>query len=246
MEPRSQRKRDKTEAKIALRSILGDFLANRRGMEPCWYRLVSTHNKHIPGTESPSPLPPISQVFGMNAIYSDELLLACGLLYYYGDQLRFREDQWDLLKGEFGLDDCETTQVTIGPLVGTRVRVIRLGAFVGDSEKLQAIRTKEGTFKIKRLRITPQQDEEEDEEDVEKVGENCEGASAGTATASPKPKKAVTIEIGESCNTPIFIAQTIGSQWRALPPSDDECRANLRGHQSLPPFGPSREKACRR
>jgi hypothetical protein len=163
MEPRSLRKRDKTEAKIALRSILGDFLANRRGMEPCWYRLVSTHNKHIPGTESPSPLPPISQVFGMNDIYSDELLLACGLLYYYGDQLRFRENQWDLLKGEFGLDDCETTEVTIGTLVGTRVRVIRLGAFVGDNEKLdgkrQAIRTKEGTFKIKRLRITSQQND---------------------------------------------------------------------------------------
>jgi hypothetical protein len=161
MEPRSQRKRDKTEAKIALRSILGDFLANRRGMEPCWYRLVSTHDKHIPGTESPSPLPPISQVFGMNDIYSDELLLACGLLYYYGDQLRFREKEWDMLKGEFRLDDCETTEVTIATLVGTRVRVIRLGAFVGDNEKLdgkrQAIGTKEGTFKIKRLRITSQQ-----------------------------------------------------------------------------------------
>jgi hypothetical protein len=124
MEPRSRRKNDAKKAKIALRSILGDFLANRRGMEPCWYRLVSTHNKHIPDTESPSPLPPISQVFGMNDIYSDELLLACGLLFYYGDQLRFREAEWELLKGEFKLHDCEIAHVTIENLVGHKVRVI--------------------------------------------------------------------------------------------------------------------------
>ena len=44
-----------------------------------------------------------------------------------------------------------------------------------------------------------------EEEDVEKVGEDCEGTSAGTAfTASPKPKKTVMIEIGEEAyNTPI-------------------------------------------
>jgi hypothetical protein len=142
--------------------------------------------------------------------------------------------------------------------------VIRLGAFVPGNERLsavkQAVRTKEGTFEIKRLGITSQQNdfrgsithhlktiedlerlvvdaedidtgataEEEDvekvgedcegtsagtaitatdataeEEDIEKVAENCEGASAGTATASPKPKKTMTIEIDESYNTPI-------------------------------------------
>jgi hypothetical protein len=48
-------------------------------------------------------------------------------------------------------------------------------------------------------------DEDEDaEDDVEKVGEDREGTSTGTAvTASPQPKNTVTVEIGEAYKTPI-------------------------------------------
>jgi hypothetical protein len=94
--------------------------------------------------------------------------------------------------------------------------------------------------------------EEEDEEDVEKVGEDPEGTSAGTAvTASSKPKHTVTIDVGEESyadlrfkiqNQPWRIPRR-NIQWRALSPSDDECRANLRRHQSLPPFGRPRDKS---
>jgi hypothetical protein len=107
MEPGSRLIRKRTEAKIALRRILGDFLADRCGLEPCWYRLISTRDKHIPGTEKPSHIPALSQVFGMNDRLSDDLLVDCGLLYYVGEQLRFRKKEWDLLRGEFRLDDAE-------------------------------------------------------------------------------------------------------------------------------------------
>jgi hypothetical protein len=40
---------------------------------------------------------------GWTHMLSDELLLACGLLCYNGDQLQFRVEQWDLLVGEFQL-----------------------------------------------------------------------------------------------------------------------------------------------
>jgi hypothetical protein len=111
----------------------------------------------------------------------------------------------------------------------------RLGAF-GDKDSFhagdQAVRTQNGKLKMKRLRISSQQNdfrssitrflmttevlerlvkdaedsaEEEDEEDVEKVGEDPEGTSAGTAvTASSKPKHTVMIDVGEeSYTTPI-------------------------------------------
>jgi hypothetical protein len=66
----------RTEAKIALRSILGEFLANCGMLEPCWYRLFGGRNKYIPRTEEPSYIPALSKVLGMNDMLSEELLLA--------------------------------------------------------------------------------------------------------------------------------------------------------------------------
>jgi hypothetical protein len=138
MEPVSRTSCKRTEEKLALRSILGDFLADRGVLEPCWYRLISTRDKHIPNTEKPSHIPALSQVFGMNDRLSDDLLLACGLLYYHGDQLRVSKQQWELFLGEFRLYDVEVTRLTLTALIGCRVNVIRIGAFVGDDEKLDA------------------------------------------------------------------------------------------------------------
>ncbi len=97
-----------SEAIRALRSILGEFFADRSVSEPCWYRLISARDKYIPRTEKPAHIPALSHVFGMNDKLSDELLLACGLLYYHGEQLRVGEKEWEsLLKRSAGgwIDD---------------------------------------------------------------------------------------------------------------------------------------------
>jgi hypothetical protein len=97
MEPEIGPIRGVKEAKIALRSILGEFFADRSVSEPCWYRIFGDRNKYIPNTEEPSHIPALSMVFGMNDKLSDELLLACGLLYYHGEQLRVRKSGWESL-----------------------------------------------------------------------------------------------------------------------------------------------------
>jgi hypothetical protein len=144
MKPGSRTSRKRFEAKIALWSIFGDFLADRCVMKPRWYHLISTRNKHIPGTEKPSHIPALSQVFGMNDMLSDELLLACGLLHYHGNQLRFREEQWELLQGEFQLYDAEVSRV------GSKEKVIRLGALwlmmISLMQGKRAVRTKDETL----------------------------------------------------------------------------------------------------
>jgi hypothetical protein len=91
MKPGSRNRSTISEAKRALRRILGDFFADRSVAEPYWYRLISARDKHIPYTEKPAHIPALSHVFGMNDKLSDELLLACGLLYYHGEELRFFE-----------------------------------------------------------------------------------------------------------------------------------------------------------
>jgi hypothetical protein len=97
MEPGGRNILKKAEARIALRSILGDFFADRSVSEACWYRLISGRDKYIPSTEKPSHIPALSRVFGISDRLSDELLLACGLLYYHGDQLRVRKKEWESL-----------------------------------------------------------------------------------------------------------------------------------------------------
>jgi hypothetical protein len=239
---------ERTEAKkIALRSILGEFLANCSGeLEPCWYRIFGDRDKYIPNTEKPSHIPALSGVFGVNDELSDELLLACGLIYYHSGKLRIKNKEWESLLIEFRLnDDVEVTSLTHTNLIGSRVHVIRIGSLgaqksfrAGD----QAASIQNGTLKIEPLTIYSQQNDfrnsitrhlmttevpkglvkdaegsvidkdaqevEDEEEDDEKVGEDREGTSAGTAviavTASSKPKHTVTIDIGEeSYNTPI-------------------------------------------
>jgi hypothetical protein len=74
----------------------------------------------------------------MNDRLSDDLLLACGLLHYYGDQLRVSKQQWEFFRGEFRLYDVAVARLTLTALIGSRVNVIRMGAFVGDDEKLDA------------------------------------------------------------------------------------------------------------
>jgi hypothetical protein len=39
-----------------------------------------------------------------------------------------------------------------------------------------------------------------------------------------------------------FLDHLLGTQWHTLLPSDDGCRAIIRRHQSLPPFGRLRDK----
>jgi hypothetical protein len=156
-----------SEAIRALRSILGEFFADRSVSEPCWYRLISARDKYIPRTEKPAHIPALSHVFGMNDKLSDELLLECGLLYYHGEQLRVNGKGWQSLLSEFRLDDVEVTVLTHTQLIGSRVNVIRIGAFridaFGDKDSFnagdQAVRIQNGTLKLKRLRINSQQND---------------------------------------------------------------------------------------
>jgi hypothetical protein len=62
MEPEISPIRKEKEAKIALRSILGEFLANCSVLEPCWYRIFGARNKYIPNTEEPSHIPALSKI----------------------------------------------------------------------------------------------------------------------------------------------------------------------------------------
>jgi hypothetical protein len=98
----------------------------------------------------------------MNDRLSDDLLLACGLLYYHGDQLRVSKQQWELFRGEFRLCDVEVTCLTLTALIESRVNVIRIGA-LGKKTPFhageQAECTQKGTMKMKRLRITSQQND---------------------------------------------------------------------------------------
>jgi hypothetical protein len=64
MEPGSRTSRKRTEAKLALRSILDDFLADRGVLEPYWYRLISTRDKDRPNTEKPSHIPALPRSLG--------------------------------------------------------------------------------------------------------------------------------------------------------------------------------------
>jgi hypothetical protein len=158
---------ERTEAKIALRSILGEFLANCCGeLEPCWYRIFGARNKYIPNTtdEEPSPIPALSKVFGISDMLTDELLLACGLLEPYGEgEFRVNQEEWESLLKQFHLiDEVEVTAETHRNLIGEKVQVIRIGSFgaplpfsAGD----QAVCIQNGTLKMKRLAIYSQQND---------------------------------------------------------------------------------------
>jgi hypothetical protein len=103
----------------------------------------------------------------MNDKLSDELLLACGLLYYHGEQLRVSTNGWQSLLSEFRLDDVEVPVLTHTQLIGARVNVIWIGAFridaFGDKDSFnagdQAVRIQNGTLKMKRLQINSQQND---------------------------------------------------------------------------------------
>ena len=152
MEPDRRRSRKRTEAKIALRSILGEFLANCSVLEPCWYRIISTRNKYIPDTEEPSHISAVSKFFGMNDKLSDDLLLACGLLKPHGEGIRVNKTEWESLRREFRLDDdVEVTAQTNKKLIGQKVHMIRMGLLVRRRLSMQAVRTQNETFKMKRL-----------------------------------------------------------------------------------------------
>jgi hypothetical protein len=105
-------------------------------------RRATAGNRNV--RTKPSHIPALSQVFGMNDMLSDELLLACGLLHYHGNQLRFREEQWELLQGEFQLYDAEVSRV------GSKEKVIRLGALwlmmISLMQGKRAVRTKDETL----------------------------------------------------------------------------------------------------
>ncbi len=74
MEPEIGPIRKRSEAKIALRSILGEFLSDCSVLEPCWYRIFGARDEYIPNTNEPSHTPALSKIFGMNDKLSDELL----------------------------------------------------------------------------------------------------------------------------------------------------------------------------
>jgi hypothetical protein len=127
MEPDIRAALTKIEAKGALRSIFGRvFFADRSVSEPCWYRLTSARDQYIPSTEKPSRVPAQSRVFGISDKLSDELLLACGLLYYHSGKLRVRKNEWEsLTRSEFHLDDVEVTVQTHANLIGSRDNVVQ-------------------------------------------------------------------------------------------------------------------------
>jgi hypothetical protein len=87
MLPEISTSQSREAARIALWSILGEFLDDRRVLEPSWYRLVSAHKRYKPGTKEPSHSPTLSKVFWMKDRFTDELLWACGLLQQHGNQL---------------------------------------------------------------------------------------------------------------------------------------------------------------
>jgi len=83
---------------------VADFFLECQKLQPSWYRVDSLRNQEILGDNNPAFIPPLSKLFGMRNELTNDLLLACGLLYKHGKQLRVSRDSRNDLRHEFSLD----------------------------------------------------------------------------------------------------------------------------------------------
>jgi hypothetical protein len=133
-------------------------------LPPCWYRVNSCANNTLPNSETEAWFPSLAEVFGMSDPKANDLLLACGLMMWYGTKTRMKTESWKDLQIEYGLD-IALELVTHAKFIGaSKVLLVRIGSNVRDeaastadasnftlAASLKKIRAK--TFRVPRMRM---------------------------------------------------------------------------------------------